>query len=53
LHQSGCHNAYAKEVANVGKMHVKIPTNRLDIVKNTKTSNAPNETKRTVNGLKN
>jgi hypothetical protein len=40
LHQSRNHNAQTQEIADIGKMHVKIPANYLNIVKNPKACNA-------------
>jgi hypothetical protein len=39
LNQPSKHNAKAQEIANVCKMHVKIPADLLNVVKNAKATN--------------
>ena len=41
----------AKEIADIGKVYVKIPADHFDIVKNTKTCDNPYQSKRAINGL--
>jgi hypothetical protein len=53
LNKSGDHHAKAKEIADVGEVNVKIPTDRADVVKNSKAGDEAYETKRAINGLEN
>ena len=53
LNQSCNHNTKTKEIADVGKINVKIPTDSFYIIKNTQTSNAPNYAKCAIYCLKN
>ncbi len=51
LDQSGKHNADAKVIADVGEMHVKIPTNRLNVIKDSQACNHTNKAERAIDGL--
>jgi hypothetical protein len=53
LDQAGNHNTEAKKITDVGKVNVKIPTNRFDIIKNSKARNASNQTERAIDSLEN
>jgi transcriptional regulator of met regulon len=53
LDQCGKHNTDAKKITDVGKVNVKIPTDCVNIVKNSQTCNNTHESKRAVNGVKN
>jgi hypothetical protein len=53
LDQASEHNAEAEEIADIGKVYVEIPTDRMDIVKDTRRCNAAYESKRTIDRVKN
>jgi hypothetical protein len=53
LNKSGYHHAKAKEITDVGKMHVEIPTEHRYIIENSKARNTTNKSKGAINSLKN
>ena len=52
LNQSGKHNADAKKIAYICKVHIEVPAYHIYIVEDTQTCNAANKAERTVNCLK-
>ena len=53
LNKLGKHNAKAKKITDVGKMHVEIPTDHIDVIKNSETRNASDKAERAIKGLEN
>lgn len=55
MNKSGKHNTKAKEVADVSKVHVKvhveIPAEHLDVIKNSEASNASYKSESAINRL--
>jgi hypothetical protein len=49
LDKSGKHNADAKEVADVGEMHVEIPTDHTEVIKDSKTCDSSDKSEGAVN----
>ena len=47
------HNANAKEVTDICEMNVEIPTNYVNVIKDSKTRNKAHKSERTVNSLEN
>ena len=53
LDQGRKHNTDAKEIADVGKVYVEIPTDHIDVIKDTERSNAAHQSECAINCVKN
>jgi hypothetical protein len=53
LNQLCSHNAYTKEITDVGKVNVEIPTDHIDVIENSEARYTSYETERAVNSLEN
>jgi hypothetical protein len=53
LDQSGNHNTDAEEVTEIGKVDIKIPTDRMDVVEDSETCNAAYKAECAVHCLEN
>ena len=51
LDQRGQHNANAKEITDVREVYVKIPANRLDVIKDSQACNQAHKAECAVDGL--
>ena len=53
LNQRSKHNTNAKEIADVCKVHIKIPTEQVDVVKNSETCNTSYKPECAINCVEN
>ena len=53
LNETCDHNAKAEEITDVCEMNIEVPTDSIDVVKDTQGSYRSYKTKRTIDGLKN
>ena len=53
LDQRGEHNADAKKVTDIGEVYVEIPTDHMDVIKDTKACDTAHKAERAINGLEN
>ena len=51
LDQACKHNTKAKEIADVSKVHIEIPAEHLDVIKDAETRNASYKSEGAINGL--
>jgi hypothetical protein len=51
LNKSGKHNTDAQEIADIGEVNVEIPTDRVNVVKDSKACHEPHESQGNVDGL--
>ena len=53
MDQRGKHHADAQKIADVGEMHIEIPTDGRDVIKDAEAGDEADKTQGAINGLEN